>query len=295
MLTGKRRPLGKGIWLLTAILVALAASCENDLDEPVPSSQTATVRDSADTTDTYQDPVDSSSSEPLAAENPTARDAEGAASSAEEQRFRAERAKMVAEQLAARDISNQRVFDAMSRVPRHKFIPAQQRRLAYIDSPLPIGHGQTISQPYIVALMTQLVAPKPTAKALDIGTGSGYQAAVLAELVKNVYSIEIVEPLAKQARQRLQSLGYKNIHVRHGDGYRGWPEKAPFDIIIVAAAPDHVPQPLVDQLAPGGTMVIPVGDFYQKLLVVRKTADGEVTRREVANVAFVPMTGEARN
>ena len=201
---------------------------------------------------------------------------------------------MVAQQLAARDISNQRVLDTMSRVPRHKFVPAQERRLAYIDSPRPIEHGQTISQPYIVALMTQLVAPKPTAKALDIGTGSGYQAAVLAELVNTVYSIEIVEPLAKQARARLQSLGYQNIHVRHGDGYRGWPEKAPFDIIIVAAAPDHVPQPLVDQLAPGGTMVIPVGDFYQELLVVQKAEDGEVTRRNVAPVAFVPMTGEAR-
>ena len=294
MVTGKPRPFGKDILLLTAILVALAASCKSDLDEPEPSSQTTAVRDSADTADKNQDRVDSSRSEPLAAENSTAPDAAGNVSFAEEQRFRAERVKMVAEQLAARNISKQRVLDAMSRVPRHKFVPARQRRLAYIDSPLPIGHGQTISQPYIVALMTQLVAPKPTAKALDIGTGSGYQAAVLAELVKDVYSIEIVEPLATKARVRLQSLGYKNIHLRHGDGYRGWPEKAPFDIIIVAAAPDHVPQPLVDQLAPGGTMVIPVGDFSQELLVLQKAEDGEVTRRNVAPVAFVPMTGEAQ-
>jgi protein-L-isoaspartate(D-aspartate) O-methyltransferase len=203
------------------------------------------------------------------------------------------RGQMVAQQLAARDIADQRVLAALGRVPRHNFVPAQWQRWAYDDRPLPIGHGQTISQPYIVALMTQLADPKPNARALDVGTGSGYQAAVLAELTKHVYSIEIVAPLADEARRRLQSLGYENIEVRHGDGYRGWPEKAPFDVIIVAAAPDHVPQPLVEQLAPGGKMVIPVGDWWQELTVVEKAEDGTVRRRSVAPVAFVPMTGEA--
>jgi protein-L-isoaspartate(D-aspartate) O-methyltransferase len=182
----------------------------------------------------------------------------------------------------------------MRQVPRHKFVPESRRQQAYIDSPLPIGLGQTISQPYIVALMTQLVDPEPHHKALDIGTGSGYQAAVLAELVKSVHSIEIVESLAKEADDRLRTLGYKNITVRHGDGYHGWPSEAPFDIIIVAAAPDHVPQALVEQLAPGGKLVIPVGKYFQTLLVIEKGRDGTVVQSEVAPVAFVPMTGAAQ-
>ena len=203
-------------------------------------------------------------------------------------------AQMVTEQLAARDIHDQRVLDAMLHVPRHAFVAADQRDRAYVDSPLPIGHQQTISQPYIVALMTQLVEPHSHKKALDIGTGSGYQAAVLAELVEKVYSIEILEPLAQEAANRLKALGYDNVVVRHGDGYRGWEAAAPFDIIIVAAAPDHVPQPLVDQLAPGGKMVIPVGEYFQKLLLIEKDADGTIVKRNVAPVTFVPMTGEAR-
>jgi len=201
---------------------------------------------------------------------------------------------MVSEQLAARDITNQRVLEAMARVPRHKFVPASLEELAYEDRPLPIGHGQTISQPYIVALMTQLVDPQPGDKALDVGTGSGYQAAVLAELTKQVWSIEILAPLAEEARTRLDTLGYRNVEVRQGDGYRGWPEEAPFDIIVVAAAPDHVPEPLVEQLAPGGKMVIPIGEGWQDLIVVEKATDGRVVRRPVVPVAFVPMTGEAQ-
>ena len=202
---------------------------------------------------------------------------------------------MVARQLSSRDIVDQRVLEVMARVPRHEFVPDDESQAAYGDHPLPIGHGQTISQPYIVALMTQLAQPAPESTALDIGTGSGYQAAVLAELTKEVYSIEIVEALEKEARARLDRLGYKNVEVRHGDGYRGWPEQAPFDVIIVAAAPDHVPQALVEQLAPGGRLVIPVGKRFQELFVIEKADDGTVARRTVAPVAFVPMTGEAEH
>lgn len=204
------------------------------------------------------------------------------------------REQMVESQLVKRDIVNQRVLDVMKRVPRHQFVPASMRSRAYDDSPLPIGKGQTISQPYIVALMTQLVDPRPHQKALDIGTGSGYQAAVLAELAKDVYSIEIVESLAVEARDRLKTMGYKNVNVRHGDGYRGWKSQAPFDVIIVAAAPDHIPPALVEQLAPGGKMVIPIGKDWQTLVVIEKKPDGTVEKRDVIPVAFVPMTGEAR-
>ena len=201
---------------------------------------------------------------------------------------------MVSRHLAARDITNQRVLDVMGRVPRHQFVPVSMQKRAYQDSPLPIGEDQTISQPYIVALMTQLVDPQADDKALDIGTGSGYQAAVLAELVKSVHSIEIVEPLAESARQRLNKMEYRNITVRHGDGYGGWPSEAPFDIIIVAAAPDHIPKALVKQLAKGGKMVIPVGKTFQELILIEKDKNGKVTEKSVIPVRFVPMTGEAQ-
>jgi protein-L-isoaspartate(D-aspartate) O-methyltransferase len=211
----------------------------------------------------------------------------------EEPRFLQARRRMVAADLRGRDISDGKVLEVMGRVPRQWFVPAGLADLAYADHPVPIGHGQTISQPYIVALMTQLARPTRESRALDIGTGSGYQAAVLAELCKEVDSIEILKPLAEEARKRLADLGYKNVTVRCGDGYRGWPQRAPFDVILVAAAPDHVPQPLVDQLAPGGRLVIPVGRFFQELLLVEKQRDGTVRRRSVTGVAFVPMTGEA--
>ncbi len=203
----------------------------------------------------------------------------------------AARWQMVRRQLAERDITEPRVLDAMRAVPRHLFVPDRVRLQAYDDSPLSIGYGQTISQPYIVGLMTQLSQPHPDAVALDVGTGSGYQAAVLACLCREVYSIEIVEPLALDARQRLSNLGYDNVTVRVGDGYRGWPEHAPFDLIIVAAAPDHVPAPLVDQLKAGGRLVIPVGQHLQSLLLVEKKADGSTRQRQIAPVSFVPMTG----
>jgi len=211
----------------------------------------------------------------------------------EEARFVEARKEMLEDDLRGRDITDARVLRAMSSVPRQLFVPEELKHAAYADGPLPIGHGQTISQPYIVALMTQLVDPKPESKALDVGTGSGYQAAVLAELCEKVYGIEIVKPLADTAKQRLDEVGYENVTVRHGDGYGGWPEHAPFDVIIVAAAPDHVPQALIDQLAPGGRLVIPVGRFYQELIYIEKQTDGTVRRKSVAGVAFVPMTGKA--
>jgi protein-L-isoaspartate(D-aspartate) O-methyltransferase len=186
------------------------------------------------------------------------------------------------------------VINAMARVPRHRFVPPELIDVAYVDRPLPIGMGQTISQPFVVALMTDLADPAPTARVLEVGTGSGYQAAVLAECVAQVYTIEIVAPLGEAARVLLAELGYRNVDVRIGDGYRGWPEAAPFDAIVVTAAPDHVPQPLVDQLAPGGRMVIPVGQRYgvQDLLVIVKGADGRTLTSKSLQVRFVPLTRE---
>ena len=205
----------------------------------------------------------------------------------------AQRDRMVATQLERRGIRDARVLAAMRKVPRHEFVPAGVRDRAHDDGPLPIGHRQTISQPYIVALMTELAAVTPTSKVLEIGTGSGYQAAVLAELARDVYSIEIVEPLAREADATLRRLGYERVRLRTGDGYRGWPERAPFDAIILTAAPPAVPQPLIDQLAIGGILAAPVGDAHQELVVMEKTANG-LERREVIPVRFVPMTGEAQ-
>ena len=191
-------------------------------------------------------------------------------------------------------VTDARVLDAMRTVPRHLFVPPELQAQAYEDRPLSIGHGQTISQPYIVALMTELLDTEPHERVLEVGTGSGYQAAVLAVLVDAVYSIEIVEPLGRSAETALSAAGATNVHLRIGDGYRGWPEAAPFDAIIVTAAPDHVPQPLIDQLAVGGRMVIPVGDAWatQELMLLEKTADGELRRKRVMPVRFVPLTGD---
>jgi protein-L-isoaspartate(D-aspartate) O-methyltransferase len=210
-----------------------------------------------------------------------------------EDAFAVVRHRMVEEQIRARGVTDTLVLDAMRRVPRHLFVPPELQGVAYTDGALPIGLGQTISQPYVVALMTELADLTGGETVLEIGTGSGYQAAVLAGIVDTVYTIEIVEPLAETAAARLDSLGYDNVVVRAGDGYRGWPEHAPFDAVIVTAAPDHVPEPLVEQLGVGGRLVIPVGDTYQELLQITKTED-RALERSVIPVRFVPMTGEAQ-
>ena len=194
----------------------------------------------------------------------------------------------------ARGIHEERVLAAMAKVPREEFVPPNSRAESYEDGPLQIGQGQTISQPYIVAFMTEQLQPKRKDRVLEIGTGSGYQAAVLAELAGDVYSIEIIEPLAKTAEATLRRLGYKNVQVKAGDGYKGWPEHAPFDAITVTCAPDHVPQPLIDQLKEGGRMIIPVGGFGDQELYLLEKKNGELERRAVLPVRFVPMTGEAQ-
>jgi protein-L-isoaspartate(D-aspartate) O-methyltransferase len=188
---------------------------------------------------------------------------------------------------------DRQVLAAMEKVERHRFVPQSQRRFAYQNRPLPIGYGQTISQPYIVALMTDLLQPQAGQRILEIGTGSAYQAAVLAELATEVYSIEIVEPLGRQAEALLRQLGYRNVAVKVADGYYGWPEHAPFDSIMVTAAASHVPPPLVEQLKPGGRMVIPVGPSFltQFLMLIEKQSDGTITSRQILPVRFVPLTG----
>jgi len=216
------------------------------------------------------------------------------AARSQEKDFAAERRRMVEEQIRRRGIERPDVLAAMEAVPRHLFVPESVRDQAYEDHPLPIGEGQTITQPYVVALMTSLLNLDKNDKVLEIGTGSGYQAAVLSRLAKAVYTIEIRAPLAHHAEQTLKRLGYDSVHVRIGDGYQGWPEAAPFDGIVVTAAPDRIPQPLVKQLKLGGRMVIPVGKFFQDLMVLTKTEKG-LERRTVIPVRFVPMTGEIEN
>ncbi len=204
----------------------------------------------------------------------------------------AQREEMVRTQIEARNITDEHVLAAMRKVPRERFVPESEARYAYSDGPLPIGFEQTISQPYIVALMTELIGPTPDMRVLEVGTGSGYQAAVLAECVDAVYSIEILEELGERARRLLDELGYDNVHVRIGDGFDGWPEQAPFDAVIVTAAPPSIPQPLLEQLAPGGRLVIPVGRRNQDLWLYTRTDDGFRRERKAA-VRFVSMTGKA--
>lgn len=203
------------------------------------------------------------------------------------------REQMVETQVAARGVKDLRVLAAMRKVERHRFVPAGVRARAYEDVPLPIGYGQTISQPYIVALMSELLELKGNERVLEVGTGSGYQAAILAELAQDVFTIEILPDLARTAAERLKGLGYESIHVRQGDGYKGWPEAAPFDAILVTCAPDRIPEPLVQQLKKGGRFVIPVGDYPNQVLYRIDKTDGKLIQHPIIPVRFVPMTGEA--
>ncbi len=205
--------------------------------------------------------------------------------------FKAMREKMVEIQIRGRGVKDERVLSAMHKVERHRFVPKAYESQAYADQPLPIGEGQTISQPYIVALMTELLELKGEERVLEVGTGSGYQAAILAELAREVYTIEIIEALARSSKELLLSLGYKNIFVKAGDGYLGWPEHAPFDAIIVTCAPDHIPKPLLEQLKDGGRLVVPVGTHSQELKKIVKRS-GKIETMDVIPVIFVPMTGE---
>ena len=207
--------------------------------------------------------------------------------------FTSQRDAMVSRQIESRDIRSHAVRRVMRKVPRHLFVPANLKEAAYLDQPLPIGYGQTISQPYIVAFMTEKLDLRPEHKILEIGTGSGYQAAVLAELVEQVFTIEIVDELGKRAEQTLAELGYDNIHVRIGNGYTGWPEAAPFDRILLTAAPEEIPETLVEQLVPGGRLVAPVGPVYgvQEIIVLDRDQEGRTRRRSVLPVRFVPMVG----
>jgi protein-L-isoaspartate(D-aspartate) O-methyltransferase len=211
-----------------------------------------------------------------------------------EESYEKRRQRMVTQQIESRGIRDGRVLRAMQRVPRHLFVPTEQRHFAYEDHALPIGHGQTISQPYIVALMTELARVKPEDVVLEIGTGSGYQAAVLSLLAKRVYSIEYIEALGLEAKERLEKLNYNNVEIRIGDGYHGWPEHQPFDVILVTASIDHIPKSLIDQLKPGGRIVIPLGSEFggQTLLVAEKNIQGTISQREVVPVRFVPFLGK---
>jgi protein-L-isoaspartate(D-aspartate) O-methyltransferase len=207
--------------------------------------------------------------------------------------FAAERERMVREQMIIHGISEERVLAAMRKVPREEFVPEEFRESSYADQPLPIGYDQTISQPFIVAFMTEELRLQPTDRVLEIGTGSGYQAAILAELAAEVYSIEIIEPLGRAAEATLQRLGYKNVQVKIGDGYKGWPEHAPFDAVIVTCAPEHIPPALVDQTKEGGRIIIPVGPAGDQEMYLFEKHNGELQKKSVTPVRFVPMTGEA--
>lgn len=209
-----------------------------------------------------------------------------------EEMYEKMRLTMVREQIERRGVKNKNVLDAIRKVPRHKFVPVHLQKYAYADEPLPIGEDQTISQPYIVAFMTEQLQLKPGYKVLEIGTGSGYQAAILGEISDSVFTIEIVDVLAQRAKETLENLGYKHIFVKSGDGYKGWPEQAPFDAIIITAAPTKIPQPLVKQLKIGGRMILPLGEYSQELVLLEKNNEKDVTKKPLLPVRFVPMTGE---
>ena len=288
--------------MTTTLAVILLAACTPTLVVPTPEPATATPVVSPSippTTDTIQvpsatpSPTQSPSPEASPTPLPSATATAAAVVCTDGPSFAYDRARMVETTIRIRDVSDERVLAAMESVWRHCFVREEDLHYAYADHPLPIGYGQTISQPYIVALMTELLALDPDDKVLEIGTGSGYQAAVLSGLVAEVYTVEIVEPLAASATERLAALGYENVTVKHADGYYGWPEHAPFDAIIVTAAPDHVPPPLVNQLKDGGRLVIPVGPQGGFQVLWQITRQGsQVQAKEITGVRFVPLTGE---
>ena len=255
------------------LLLLFVCACQTEIAKPAPTSTSTTILTTAKPAPTQTETL-----------LPT---------QMQDDKFDHARALMVAEQIAPRGIGNEDLLVAMRKIPRHKFVPEDMIELAYNDHPLPIGYGQTISQPYIVALMTQSLNPKPGQRILEIGTGSGYQAAVLAELGVEVYTVEIIPELAQQAKQRLDALGYTNIHTLNADGYFGWQDFAPFDAIIVTAAPDHLPQSLAAQLSENGRLVIPIGPvgFLQTLWLFEKV-EGELSATNLGGVTFVPLTGE---
>ena len=267
-------------WMLCCCCVVLSAACAADS----PPAEVTTV---AATVTTLQPTVATTLTEAGPTSLPSSR---------AEDAYAAAREAMVQQGVIGWGITNTTVIEAMRAVPRHEFVPADYLSQAYENHPLPIGHGQTISQPYIVALMTEAAGVTAGDRVLEIGTGSGYQAAVLAELADQVYTVEIIGALAESARDRLERLGYENVAVRQADGYFGWEEEAPFDAIVVTAAPDHIPQPLVEQLKIGGRMVIPVGPVggYQTLWLVTRTSEGDVRTRDLGGVSFVPFTREER-
>lgn len=258
---------------LPLLLLLLICACQTEAAKPSPTSTSTTTPPKAEPVPTQTETIPSTQFQ--------------------EDKFVQARALMVDEQIAPRGIDNEDILMAMRRIPRHKFVPDDMLELAYNDHPLPIGYGQTISQPFIVALMTQTLNPKPGQRILEIGTGSGYQAAVLAELGVEVYTVEIIPELAQQANLRLDDLGYTNIHTLNADGYFGWQEFAPFDAIMVTAAPDHLPQPLANQLSENGRLVIPIGPvgFLQTLWLFEKV-EGELSATNLGGVTFVPLTGE---
>jgi protein-L-isoaspartate(D-aspartate) O-methyltransferase len=267
-------------WATIFVLLSLLVACRPTLVAPTPEPPTATL---AASTRPAPTPTPSPPAEPTAS----------AAACTDTPELVYARARMVQLTIRDRGVSDPRVLAAMEATPRHCFVREQDLSFAYADHPLDIGYGQTISQPYIVALMTELLALEPDAKVLEIGTGSGYQAAILSELVDEVYTVEIVEPLATSATERLAALGYEDVTVRHADGYYGWEEHAPYDAIIVTAAPDHVPPPLVGQLKDGGRLVIPVGPQGGFQVLWQITRQGQqVEAKEITGVRFVPLTGE---
>jgi len=277
------------VWTLAVVLSLVCLSCKERIPTPRVDDHANAAASTAKHPASLHDAATESDPEPLSGDP----NAPAWVHPRSDERLN-DRAALVGVLKRRYEMTDPNILRAMGDVPRHWFVPADQQDMAYIDSPLPIGYGQTISQPFIVAYMTQLLALTPESKVLEIGTGSGYQAAVLSELTPHVYTIEIVEPLGRRAMATFKQRGYNTIRAKIGDGYKGWPEHAPFDAVIVTCAPDHIPQPLIDQLAPGGRIVIPVGSQWgvQDLMLVTKNTDGKLKKKSMLPVRFVPLVRE---